>query len=73
MVSFLDTAFWLVQNCIFGYRFHFEGKNDVWITQVRRVNAFKCALRNKWMVPFESAWLIEKSELEKSQASTLPM
>ena len=27
----------LGQNGIFGYRFHFEGINDVWISQVRRV------------------------------------
>ena len=25
------------KNCIFGYRFHFEGKNDVWISQGGRV------------------------------------
>ena len=25
------------QNGIFGYRFHFAGKNDAWISQVRRV------------------------------------
>ena len=28
----------LTKNCIFGYRFHFEGKNEVWISQVGRVN-----------------------------------
>ena len=27
----------LGQNCIFGYKFHFEGKNDLWISQVRHV------------------------------------
>ena len=25
------------RNCIFGYRFHFEGKRDVWFSQVRCV------------------------------------
>ena len=28
---------------VFGYRFHFEGKTDVWISQVRRVNTW-----NSW-------------------------
>ena len=27
----------LGQKSTFGYRFHFEGKNDAWISQVRRV------------------------------------
>ena len=27
----------MVKNGIFRYRFHFKGKNDVWISQVRRV------------------------------------
>ena len=36
---FLDhfSPSFLNQTCIFGYRFHFEGKNNVWISQVRRV------------------------------------
>ena len=38
-IFFLDHFFhhFQAKNCIFGYRFHFEGKNDVWISQVRRV------------------------------------
>ena len=38
---FLDhfSPSFLGQKLFFRYRFHLEGKNDVWISQVRRVNA----------------------------------
>ena len=39
-IFFLDhfSPSFYAKNCIFGYRFHFAGKTDVWISQVRRVN-----------------------------------
>ena len=46
---FLDQ--FSAKNCIFRYRFHFEGKNAVWISQVRRVKNKVIAMVTGYLTP----------------------
>ena len=54
----------LGQNCIFGYRFHFESKNDVWFTQVsvksQEVYIFPSIFffRKKYNKSFQKSYII---------------
>ena len=56
---FLDhfSPSFLAKNGIFGYRFHFEGKHDEWISQIRCVKSFFAEIHDLkyWNLPLKSS------------------
>ena len=56
---------------IFGYRFHFEGKTDVWISQVRRIKKANVEDSQKKVCVREKKWEWLASETRKKEQKSL--